>query len=175
MIDKETFRKTEKKLYNYFGKDRKIESLKRKIILLKEQICEIDRKLKSVDISIPEESRSITYEERVQTSNDCTSYAERTLIRITDRLIKEKARKKEEINELEEEIRSIEADNIIIELNVKDLCKEDKSFLKLKYGESKKDWQVGEELGMAQSTATRQRQRLVEDVARWEELLKNMH
>ncbi|MCD3234307.1 hypothetical protein G8V06_09405 [Clostridium botulinum D/C] len=174
-MDKDTFRKMEKKLYNYFGKDKKIESLKRKIILLKKQIVEIERKIKNVDIDIPEESRAVTYEERVQTANDCTSYAERSLIRITDRLIKEKARKDEEISELEEEIRSVEADNIIIELNVKDLCEEDKSFLKLKYGESKKDWQVGEELGMAQSTATRQRQRLVEDVARWEELLKNVH
>ncbi|KEI18219.1 hypothetical protein G8T60_12025 [Clostridium botulinum C] len=174
-MDKDIFRKTEKKLYNYFGKDRKIESLKRKIILLKNQIVEIERKIKNVDIDIPEESRAITYEEKVQTSSDYSSYAERTLIRINDRLIKEKARKEEEISELEEEIRSIEADNIIIELNVKDLCEEDKSFLKLKYGESKKDWQVGEELGMAQSTATRQRQRLVEDVARWEELLKNVH
>ncbi|WP_243129241.1 hypothetical protein [Hathewaya massiliensis] len=168
MIDKEEFRKTEKKLYNYYGKDKKIENLKKKIYLLYKQIEEIEIKLKKVDIDIPEESKCIAYEERVQTSSDGTSYAERALMRITDRLINEQARKKEEIVRIEEEIRNIEADNIIIKENIKDLRNEDKQFLNLKYKEGMKDWQVGVRLGMDQSTATRKRQKLVEDVARWE-------
>ena len=89
MIDKEIFRRTEAKLYNYFKKDKKIKSIKKKINLLKEQINDIDFKLKKVDVSIPEESRSITYEEKVQTSNNNESYAERTIIRITDSLLLE--------------------------------------------------------------------------------------
>lgn len=172
MIDKEIFRKTEKKLYNFFRKDKKIGSLNRKIELLNNQIDDIEKKLRNINITIPEESRAITYEERVQTSSDGTSYAERAAIRITDNLLKEQSRKFEEIAKLEEEIRDIEADNIIMEDNIKDLSEEDKHFLKLKYEEGKKDWQVGEKLGMSQPTATRARQRLVENVARWEEWLK---
>lgn len=175
MIDKEIFRKTEKKLYNYFGKDKKIRGINKKISLLKQQIDDIEEKLRNVNITIPEESKSMTYEERVQTSSDGTSYAERTLMRITDKMIVEQARKKEEIAELEEELRNIEADNIILEDNIKDLNEEDRKFLKIKYEDKLKDWQIGFKLDIAQSTATRIRQKLVEDVARWEELLKSVH
>lgn len=168
MIDKEVFRKTEKKLYNYYGKDKKIGNLKKKIDLLYKQINDIDDKLRNTDISIPEESRAMSYEERVQTSSDGTSYAERTLIRITERLIIEQSRKKEEIARMEEELRNIEADNIIIKENIGELREEDKEFLRVKYKECNKDWQVGVKLGMDQSTVTRKRQRLVEDVSRWE-------
>lgn len=175
MIDKETFRKTEKKLYNYFGKDKKINSINRKISLLKKQIEDIESKLRNVNISIPEESKSMTYEERVQTSSDGASYAERTLMRITDKLIAEKARKEEEITDLEEELRDIEADNIIMGDNIGDLSEEDKKFLKIKYGEKQKDWQIGFKLGISQSSATRIRQGLVENVARWEEWYKRLH
>ncbi|BFN03899.1 hypothetical protein [Clostridium tetani] len=174
MIDKETFRKTERKLYNYYCKDRRIQSLNRKIELLKKQINDIDIKLRNVDVNIPEESRAITYEERIQTSNNSTSYAEQALMRITDRLLNEKTRKEEEIGLLEEEIRNIEADNIIIEDNIGELGEEDKKFLKLKYGEGKKDWQLGNDLGMDQSTATRKRQKLVENVAIWESWQKRL-
>ena len=117
----------------------------------------------------------MTYEERVQTSSDGASYAERTLMRITDKLIAEKARKEEEITDLEEELRDIEADNIIMDDNIGDLSEEDKKFLKIKYGEKQKDWQIGFKLGISQSSATRIRQGLVENVARWEQWYKNAH
>lgn len=174
-MDKSLFRSTERKLYNFYSKDKKINSLNRKIELLKKQINDIDRSLKDVDITIPEESRSIGYEERVQTSSDSSSYAEKTLMRITDRLLNERNRKSEEIKILEKEIRDIVADNVIMEANIRELKEEIKLFLKLKYGEEKKDWQVGNEMGMSQSTATRTRQRIVEDVARWEAWQKRVH
>ncbi|NFF59790.1 hypothetical protein FDB08_02465 [Clostridium botulinum] len=168
-MDKETFRKTEGKLYRYFEGDNKISSLKYKIEILNKQIDYIEKKISSTDITIPEESRAISYEERVQGSGDCTSYAEKTLIRIIDSLLKEQSRKKEEIAILEEQIRTIEADNSILEKNIRDLQDEDKKFLKIKYSKGRiSDFKVGQVLGMDQSTATRKRQRLVEDVSRWE-------
>lgn len=175
MIDKETFRKTEKKLYNYFKKDKKINSLKRKITLLNKHIEQIEYKLKHTDISIPEESKSMSYEERVQTSSTGESYAERTALKITDRLIIEQSRKIDEISELEEEIRNIEADNIIIEENIKLLRKEDIEFLKSKYDKELPDWEVGINLNMSQSKVTRKRQRLVENIANWEAWTKIVH
>ncbi|MFT8313190.1 MAG: hypothetical protein ABF633_02925 [Clostridium sp.] len=175
MIDKETFRKTEKKLYNYFKKDKKINSLKQKITLLNKHIDQIEYKLKHTDISIPEESKSMTFEERVQTSSTGESYAERTALRITDRLIKEESRKFDEISEIEEEIRNIEADNIIIEENIKLLRKEDIEFLKSKYDKELPDWEVGLNLNMSQSKVTRKRQRLVDNIANWEAWTKIVH
>lgn len=38
MIDKETFRATEKKIYNYFKKDKVINSLKHKVEILNKQV-----------------------------------------------------------------------------------------------------------------------------------------
>lgn len=175
MIDKATFRKTEKKLYNYFMKNKKINSLKHKIELLNKQVEKIEQKLKKVDVSIPEESRSMTYEERIQTSNDGTSYAERAAMRITDKLLAEQSRKIEEIADIEVEIMNIEADNVIIENNIKLLKKEDVDFLESKYGKELPDWEVGINLNMTQSTTTRKRQRLIRNVAEWEQVQKIMH
>lgn len=175
MIDKETFRKTEKKLYNYFKKDKKINSLKQKIELLNKHIDQIEFKLNHIDITIPEESRSMSYEERIQISSTGESYAERAVLRITDRLLKEKSRKVDEVYELEEEIRNIESDNIIIEENIRLLRKEDHEFLQSKYDKELPDWEVGLNLNMSQSKVTRKRQRLVNNIANWEAWTKIVH
>lgn len=90
-------------------------------------------------------------------------------------MIAEKTRKEEEITDIEEELRDIEADNIIMDDNIRDLNEENKRFLKIKYGEKKKDWQIGFKLGIPQSSAARIRQGLVENVAGWEQWYKNMH
>ncbi|SMC17273.1 hypothetical protein SAMN02745134_00276 [Clostridium acidisoli DSM 12555] len=169
MIDKETFRNTEKKLYNYFEKDKIVNSLKHKIELLNKHVNQIDEKLRSTDISIPEGSKSIAYEERVQTSSTGESYAERTALKITDRLIKEQSRKIDEICELEEKIRTIEADNIIMGDNIGGLRKEDFKFLETKYKKELPDWRVGVELHLTRSNVTRKKQKLIENVANWEE------
>lgn len=66
-IDKKTFRETEKKIYNYFRKDKVISSLKHKAEILNKQVDQIEEKLRNTDIIIPEESKAMTYEERVQT------------------------------------------------------------------------------------------------------------
>ena len=51
----------------------------------------------------------------------------------------------------------------------------DKKLLKIKYGEKQKDWQIGFKLGISQSSVTRIRQGLAENVARWEQWYKNTH
>ncbi|WP_234121176.1 hypothetical protein [Clostridium hydrogenum] len=168
MIDKETFRATEKKIYNYFKKDKVINSLKHKVEILNKQVDQIEKKLRSTDISIPEESKAMSYEERVQTSSTGESYAERTAVRIADKLIKEQSRKMEEIADIEEEIRNIEADNVIIGDNIGGLRRRDSEFLETKYNKELPEWRVGVELHMSQSQVNRKKQRLIENVARWD-------
>ncbi|WP_242874657.1 MULTISPECIES: hypothetical protein [Clostridium] len=167
MIDKETFRNTERKVYNYFKKDRAINSLKHKVDILDKQVDQIEKKLRSTDISIPEESRAMTYEEKVQTSPNSESYAERTAVRIVDKLLKEQSRKLEEIADTEEQIREIEADNVIIDDNIRELCKKDFEFLKSRYGKELPEWRVGIELHMSQSQVNRKKQRIIENIANW--------
>ncbi|WP_040328423.1 hypothetical protein [Clostridium ihumii] len=174
-MDKAIFRKTEKRLYNYFNQDKKLKSINFKVNLLRDQVNQIEYRIKSTDINIPADIPAIDYSEKVQSSTECTSYVEKTMIKIIEDLIIERSRIVENINKLEKEIRNIMASNAIIEFNLKYMREEDLNFLKLKYKEGLKDWQVGQKLGMSQSTATRTRQNLVENVANWEEFIKIVH
>lgn len=167
-MDEIKFIEMEEKLRNYFNKDKKISVLNRKLEVLKNQIDVIEYKLKNVAVDLPEESRSMTYEERVQTSPTGESYAERTLLRITDKLIEEKFWKMEQAVDIEKALRNMEADNAIIEANIKDLRLEDQEFLKEKYKYKKADWQVGMKFNMSQGAVTKRRHRLIENIVNWD-------
>ncbi len=104
-MSRDRFKKTEDKLYNYFNKEKKIATLNYRIEVLKKQIYTINQELKSCDVNIKLESSSPSFEERVQTSSDGISYAEREVIRITDLKLKRKLSKEIEIEEIKEEIR----------------------------------------------------------------------
>ena len=89
-MSRDEFKQTEEKLYNYFNKEQEIAALLFRIEVLKKHICEINQELRGCDVNIEIESSSPGFEERVQTSSDGTSYAERELIRITDLKLKRK-------------------------------------------------------------------------------------
>lgn len=57
---------------------------------------------------------------------------------------------------------------MIIGENIRLLREEDKEFLKAKYDKELPDWNVGLELNVERSVATRKRQKLIENIARWE-------
>jgi hypothetical protein len=167
-MDEIKFIDMEEKLRNYFNKDKKISVLNRKLEVLKSQIDVIEYKLKNVAVDLPEESRSMTYEERVQTSPTGESYAERTLMRITYKLIKEKSWKREQVADIEETLRNMKVDNSIIEDNIKDLRLEDQEFLKEKYKYKKTDWEIGMKFNMSSGGATKRRHRLIENIINWD-------
>lgn len=168
-MDKVLFKYIEGKLYDYFSKDKKISGLKNKIILLQNQKDAIEFKLKNTDISIPVESRSMEFKEKVSFSSDGTSYMERTMIKIIDSLLIEKARKQEEIIKLEELIRNIEEEDSMLESKIETMEEEDRRLLKMKYKERLKDWQIGVKMNVHQTTISRQKQKLIEEIANWSE------
>ena len=99
-MDKELYKKTESSLYRYYSKDKSIKALKEKEDILDNQIFRIYDEIKRCDISIEIESSSPRFEEKVQTSGDGTSYAEREAIRLIDIKIKRRSNlllKKEKI------------------------------------------------------------------------------
>lgn len=72
--------------------------LKNRVKHLSNRIEIIMDKIKNNNVTLEEESRSRTYDEIVQTSNNGTSYAERELVRQIERLeieLGEKLRRKE--------------------------------------------------------------------------------
>ena len=167
-MDKKIFEKTEWKLYRYFEKDKKIKSLDNKIRLLESHIKLINEMIKNMDISIPIESRSISFDEKVQVSNDGTSYVERTMINIIDRLEREIINNKDEIIKLEELIRKIKEDNKMLDDYIIYLNNNYKNFLEYKYRDKLKNWQIANKLNISEVTCTRIKRELINDISRWE-------
>ena len=167
-MDKKIFEKTEWKLYRYFEKDKKIKSLDNKIRLLESHIKLINEKIKNMDISIPIESRSISFDEKVQVSNEGTSYVERTMINIIDRLEREIIDNKDEIIKLEELIRKIKEDNKMLDDYIIYLNNDYKNFLEYKYRDKLKNWEIANKLNISEVTCTRIKRELINDISRWE-------
>ena len=167
-MDKKIFEKTEWKLYRYFEKDKKIKSLDNKIRLLESHIKLINEKIKNMNISIPIESRSISFDEKVQVSNDGTSYVERTMINIIDRLEREIINNKDEIIKLEELIRKIKEDNKMLDDYIIYLNNDYKNFLEYKYRDKLKNWQIANKLNISEVTCTRIKRELINDISKWE-------
>lgn len=172
MIDKETFRKTERKLYNYYEQEEVIKSIEYRIEKLKNQVKQIEQDIKNNNVVIEEESRSITYEERVQTSSNGTSYVERELVRAVERLEREKDYKLAKISDLKTEIREIEDTSAAIEYNIGMLSKEDLNFIELKYKVKLSVEEVSDELNLSRSTGYNKRERLVNNIANWCNIIK---
>lgn len=166
---KREFKIIEDKLYNFFNKEKKIATLNYRIEILKKQIEKIDQELKDCDVSIEIESSSPGFEERVQTSSNGTSYAEREVIRITDLKLKRKAEKEVEIEEFLALIDKIELDNAILEYNIQSLNSEWYKLIELKYKFKKKEQQISEELNISQSQVNRIKQKIIADINRWED------
>lgn len=171
-MSRDRFKKTEDKLYNYFNKEKKIATLNYRIQILKKQIYEIDQELKECNVNIEIESSSPGFEERVQSSSDGTSYAEREVIRITELKLKRKVSKEIEIEELKEEIENIELDNSILEYNLQYINEEWYKLLELKYKFKKNETQISLEMNISQSQVNKIKQKAIADIRRWEEWRK---
>lgn len=171
-MSRDRFKKTEDKLYNYFNKEKKIATLNYRIELLKKQIDKINQELRECDVNIEIESSSLGFEERVQTSSDGTSYAEREVIRITELKLKRKVSKEIEIEELKEDIENIELDNSILEYNLQYINEEWYKLLELKYKFKKNETQISLEMNISQSQVNKIKQKAIADIRRWEEWRK---
>ena len=171
-MSRDKFKKTEDKLYNYFNKEKKIATLNYRIEVLKRQIDKINQELRECDVNIEIESSSLGFEERVQTSSDRTSYAEREVIRITELKLKRKVSKEIEIEELKEEIENIELDNSILEYNLQYINEEWYKLLELKYKFKKNETQISLEMNISQSQVNKIKQKAIADIRRWEEWRK---
>lgn len=171
-MSRDKFKKTEDKLYNYFNKEKKIAALNYRIEVLKKQIDKINQELKECDVSIEVESSSPGFEERVQSSSDGISYAEREVIRITDLKLKRKLSKEIEIEEIKEEIENIELDNSILEYNLQFINEEWYKLLELKYKFKKNEVQISLEMNISQSQVNKIKQKAIADISRWEEWRK---
>ncbi|WP_242957633.1 sigma-70 family RNA polymerase sigma factor [Clostridium cochlearium] len=172
MKEEITFRNMERMLYNYFIKDEIIKSKKQLIQMLEKQIDKLEEQIKTNNVKIePELNMGISYDEKVQTSTDGTSYAEKAVIRAVEGLEMDKAEKLEEIFKLEKDIMDIERESKIIELNVGMLSEEDKRFIEMKYKERMSVEEIAERINLSRTAGYNKRDKIVENIIHWNKVL----
>jgi len=167
MIDKETFRKAEGRLYRHYNILQNIKFLELECEELEKQKERIRRDMRETNVTIEEESRSITFEERVQTSSSGVSYAERALMQEVEKLEKEWIFIRKKLLKKRIKIREIERQVFSLKNNITMLSEENRRFIELKYGDKKSIEEIADSLNMARTTAYRKREELVEDIAQW--------
>ncbi|AJA42577.1 putative transcriptional regulator (endogenous virus) [Clostridium phage phiCT453B] len=173
MINKETFRKTEGRIYRYYKQLKEIDKFEYICRQLEEQKEKIRNDIKETNIFIEEESRSITYEERVQTSSTGSSYAENECIRQIEKLEKEWKYVRRKLLRKKARIRELERQVTPLKYNINMLSEESKRFIEWKYAEGKSvDWIANKMYGGARSTAYRKREELVENIAQWYNIIE---
>lgn len=167
-MDKELFRKTEGKLYRYFNKDKQEKALRDKLSLLDKQIESIDKDLRECNINIEPESKSQGFEERVQTSSDGISYAEREIMRVTELKIRRKTQKQIERQNVLEQLDNIEIECNEIEWKVRDFNGELKTLLELKYKKKYNEEKIAQEMHLNQSQVNRKKQQIINKILMWD-------
>lgn len=172
-IDKDTFRKTEGRLYRHYQQLKLIDKLKHKVVILYKQLEAIENDLRTTNIKIdPVESRSFDYsKERVTSSNTGTSYAESEIVRSIEKLEREYIYKKRKMLKLHTRIRQMEEEIEDMRYNLSLLNEENKQFIEWKYGEKKSIEFIAQQLSIAPATAYRKREELVEEIAQFGRLV----
>lgn len=167
-MEKELFEKTESQLNRYFSKDKIIKSLNDKLSLLDKQIKSIDQDLRTSNISIEPESKSPSFEERVQTSSDGMSYAEREVMRVTELKIRRKTEKQLEREKVLEQIDNIEIECNEMEWKIKDFTGESKKLLELKYKEKCNEYEISMKMHLSQGQVNKRKQQIIKKIAVWD-------
>lgn len=170
-MNDEYFKKIEKMLYRYYETEKDIKVLNKEKDLLSSQYELLDNKLKKTQYSLPEQSSSIGFEERVQSSSDGTSYAERELINQITRDEKEQQRIVKRIYEIDREIRDIERNNIKLKINITMLNSDYQKFLELKYKDKMPMEKLYIEINRSRKSTFNLRKEIIEEVGRWLKLL----
>lgn len=168
-MNKEIFEKTEIQLIRYFSKDKIIKSLKDKLALLDKQITSIEEDLRRCNISIEPESKSPSFEERVQTSSDGMSYAEKEVMRVTEFKIKRMTEKQMEKEKTLEQIDQIELDYNFIKDAIELIQGISKELIELKYKKGYGEQQIGTILHLTQSQINKKKWRIVKKIADWDQ------
>lgn len=173
-MDKDLFGKTEGQLYRYYKYKKQINKMFRKTEILENQIQSIDNQIRNVHnyINIDPYKSGQGIQERVQNSIDGSSYMEKEMEREVTKLEKEKCNRIKAKLKTESKIRDRQWFIRIMDTNIEMLSEEDKRFIELKYGDEKEVPYIAMQLNMAQATAYRHREELVENIADFMDWIK---
>lgn len=166
-MDKELFKETENKVRRYYQKDKLINYLKNKIKRLDSQINEIEIQLKKNDVTLEPGIKPINYEERVQTSGDGSSFAERQAMKITEFRLERINNKMMEKEKLLEQIDQIELEYTDLDESIREIKGKYKELLEMAYKKGYGEQKIAQELNWVQSQINRKKQTLMKIIADW--------
>lgn len=166
-MDKELFRKTEGKLYRYYRDKKEIKMLERKKEDLEDRIDRIEYDLRNTHIYVSSYPSRDGITEKVQTSCLGESYYEKELMNAIGKLEKEQLEKIKKILKINAKIRNLEEFIRHMDYNVGMLNEESKRFIELKYGDGENILTISRKLNIAQATAYRMREELVENICNY--------
>lgn len=168
-MDKQLFRELENKVRRYYKKDKLIISLNDKIKLLDRQIDIIEEDLSNCNVTLEPGIKPTSWEEKVQTSGDGSSYAEKEALRLTEFQIKRLTDKKMEKAKLLEQIDKIELDYIYIKDAIEPIEGNYRKLLELYYKSGYNEQKISNILNWTQSRINRIKWRIMEKIADWDQ------
>ncbi|KOY64220.1 hypothetical protein [Clostridium sporogenes] len=170
-MNKETFKKTERMLYVYYRNLKEIEKLSYMCCRLEQQKERIKRDIQETNIEIEEENISISYSERVQTSN-ISSHCDREIEHQITKLENEWKLIRKKILKNRAKIRQLERETASINYNINMLSEEAKEFVKLKYKECRSVPCIAEMMyAGARATAYRKREEILESINQFDKVI----
>ena len=173
-MDKETFKKTEGKLYGYFRDLKEMELLEIDCRDLQEQVESIEWDIKHCNVCVtPDSHMSPSFGEKVQTSPTGESVAEKGIVREIEKLEDELEYVGSKLRRNRARIRQLKRNTAPLKkvLTVPPLSKEMMDFITYKYKMDKGfGWIAAEMYGGVRSTAYRRREEILEDIVKWESL-----
>ncbi|MGL4739361.1 MAG: hypothetical protein ACRC41_00940, partial [Sarcina sp.] len=161
--------RTEKKLYNYFDRDRKIQSYTKKVDALQRYLNDLDEKIRTSNVEIEVNIPAIAFSERVQSSVDLTGEAERELMKMIAALEREKISVINQIKSLEVGIQRLQVENTLLEDNVELLRGDLKDFIYYKYRKHISQREIALKMNLSESGVTRLRRKVINIVNEFED------
>ena len=162
------FRKTEKRLYNYFDRDKKIQSYTKKVNRLKKYLKDLEDNIKTSNVEIEVNLPAINYREKVQNTMDLSSNAEKELMNMIVALEREKLSVINEIKSLEVGIQRLEVENTLLEDNLELLRGDIKLFINYKYREHISQKEIAQKMNLSESGVTRLRRKVISKINEFE-------
>ncbi|EOU1974790.1 transcriptional regulator [Clostridium perfringens] len=173
-MDKTLFNKTENALKKYFKYKKKIYKLKGRESYLENRLIEIESDIKNANVTIEYYQNGMGISERVQTSSKGTSFAEEQICREIGKLEREHITITKKLFRTRADIRYLNDYVRNMDLNLTTLNEEDRRFIELKYGDEKSILSISQSLNIAQATAYRKREEIIELVAEFKNTLLNI-
>ncbi|MCS4474834.1 transcriptional regulator [Clostridium botulinum] len=164
-MDKETFRRTERMLYVYYRNLKEMEKLEYICNRLEQQKEKIRKDIQETNIDLEEESISISYSERIQTSS-ISSHCDREIENQITKLENEWKLIRKKILKNRARIRELERSTATIRYSIRMLPEEDRNFIIYKYKNNKSIvWIATVMFGGATTTAYRKREEILKSVS----------